>query len=367
LPLTGSGAVYGGGMRTVMEIAVEEINAAGGIMGRPVELVIEDDGTNADQGVRAAGKLINVDHVDTIIGTWASGVTLAVAPLTIEANIIMMVESGADAISELEDNNTIFRIGSKSSDTGGAVARYFLEKGLTNAIMLADSGDAADSQVQGFQRTFTTGNGTITDTIRYEPKLSSYATEVGRVLQSGAEAVALFCFTEEAIPIVREVYEAGTSALWGAPRYCVNEQVVDEVGPEAVEGWFVVDSALPSDDTPGFADLAKEYKNRTGENLLDNSYAQSVYDGVLTWALAAELANSTDGADVGSALQTVTNQPGTTVSTFAEGVEALRSSTEIDYDGLTGISFDENGDTPPLYAAFKLQQGAFVFDKIVIP
>ena len=67
-------------------------------LGRPLELFVEDDATNPDQGVRGAHKLIDVNKVDAIIGTWASGVTLAVAPLTIAANIIEMNVSGNPTI-----------------------------------------------------------------------------------------------------------------------------------------------------------------------------------------------------------------------------------------------------------------------------
>ena len=81
LPLTGGGGAYGPSMQRAAELVVNEVNAAGGVLGRKVQLLTEDDQTNPDAAVRAARKLIDADKVCAIVGTWASSVTTAVAPL----------------------------------------------------------------------------------------------------------------------------------------------------------------------------------------------------------------------------------------------------------------------------------------------
>src|SRR5215510_10185605 len=84
-PLTGAGGSYGPDMQRSVVAVVERINKAGGIAGRAIQLFHEDDQTNAEAGVRAARKLIDVNKVVAIVSTWASAVTLAVKPLCIEA------------------------------------------------------------------------------------------------------------------------------------------------------------------------------------------------------------------------------------------------------------------------------------------
>lgn len=365
-PLTGSGSVYGGGMQAALEFAVEEINAAGGINGRPVEVVVEDDGTDADQGVRAASKLLDVDEVDAIIGTWASSVTLAIAPLTIAADVVMTVESGVNEISDLDDNNTIFRIGGRSADTGAAVAAYLLETGKMSAAILGDTGDAADSLSEGFTERYAADNGEVVDEVRYQENLPAYATEVSQVVDLDAEAVALFCFSREGVIIAREAFEASSTATWGAPIYCINDDAIAAVGAEALEGWFVWGDAEPA-DTPAFRDFSDRYETETGENLIDNLFAASVYDGAISVALAMEKAGTTDGSAVGDAMFEITNAPGESVFSFEEGVEVLRSGGEIDYEGLSRITFDERGDTPPAYAIFTIQDGEYVFEMEITP
>src|SRR6059058_3435192 len=100
-PLTGSGGSYGPSMRKAMEWVAQEVNAAGGVNGRPVQLFSEDDQTSPEAAVRAARKLIDVDKVAAIMGTWASAVTTAVAPLCWESKTFLCTVSGADSITLL--------------------------------------------------------------------------------------------------------------------------------------------------------------------------------------------------------------------------------------------------------------------------
>src|SRR5260370_30542244 len=89
-PLAGAGGSYGPDMQRSVVAVVERINKAGGIHGRPVQLFHEDDQTNAEAGVRAARKLIDVNKVVAIVSTWASAVTLAVKPLCVEAKVFVI-------------------------------------------------------------------------------------------------------------------------------------------------------------------------------------------------------------------------------------------------------------------------------------
>jgi len=98
-PLTGAGGSYGPSMRKSMAWVIEQVNGAGGVLGRRVELVSEDDQTNPDAGVRAARKLIDVDKVAAVMGTWASSVTTAVAPLCWESKTFLTTVSGSDSIT----------------------------------------------------------------------------------------------------------------------------------------------------------------------------------------------------------------------------------------------------------------------------
>ena len=108
-PLTGAGGPYGPVMAKAAAAVVEEVNEAGGVLGRRIELVSEDDQTNPEAGVRAARKLIDVDKVSAIMGTWASSVTTAVAPLCWESKTFLCTVSGADSITQLPHQGYLIR------------------------------------------------------------------------------------------------------------------------------------------------------------------------------------------------------------------------------------------------------------------
>src|SRR5471032_3150865 len=108
-PLTGAGGSYGPVMAKVAAAVVEEVNAADGVLGRKIVLVSEDDQTNPDAGVRAARKLIDVDKVSAIMGTWPSSVTTAVAPLCWESKTFLCTVSGADSITLLPHQGFLVR------------------------------------------------------------------------------------------------------------------------------------------------------------------------------------------------------------------------------------------------------------------
>ncbi len=106
-PLTGAGSADGPRMLAGMQAVAKEVNAAGGLLGRQIEFIIEDDQTNPDAAVKAARKLIDVDRVPVIMGTWASAVTTAVAPLCWESKTFLTTVSGADTITKGDQSRQI--------------------------------------------------------------------------------------------------------------------------------------------------------------------------------------------------------------------------------------------------------------------
>src|SRR6186997_2107378 len=135
-PLTGAGGSYGPSMAKVAAAVVEEVNAAGGVLGRKVQLVSEDDQTNPDAGVRAARKLIDVDKVPIIMGTWASAVTTAVAPVCWESRTFMMTVSGADSITQLPHRGYLIRTQPTSKLQATAHATYIAGTGKKKIAVL---------------------------------------------------------------------------------------------------------------------------------------------------------------------------------------------------------------------------------------
>src|SRR3989454_5918118 len=127
-PLTGAGGSYGPDMQRSVVAVVERINKAGGIHGRPVQLFHEDDQTNAEAGVRAARKLIDVNKGVAIVSTWASAVTLAVRPLCVEAKVFVIGVSGAGSVDPGDHQGYIARTPPNTQRPGRMYATFALTK-----------------------------------------------------------------------------------------------------------------------------------------------------------------------------------------------------------------------------------------------
>ena len=114
-----------------------EVNAAGGVLGRQIELVSEDDQTNPEAAVRAARKLIDVDRVAAIMGTWASAVTTAVAPVCWESKTFLTTVSGADTITQLPHQGYLIRTQPNNICRSAKLAEFIVSLGVKKVFILS--------------------------------------------------------------------------------------------------------------------------------------------------------------------------------------------------------------------------------------
>ena len=179
-----------------MQIAVDEVNAAGG---QQFRLRVEDDATNPDQGVRAAHKLIDVNRVKAIVGTWASSVTLAVAPLTQEADIVEMNVSGSPELTTLEPvgQRSVFRVNATDEALAETVAGALYKQGIKSVTILTNNAAGTMGLGDSFKNLSTKAGGTILATVVYPDKQSSYKTEVGKALSTKPDLYLLSCYTPD--------------------------------------------------------------------------------------------------------------------------------------------------------------------------
>src|SRR6202451_665173 len=136
-PLTGAGSFDGPRMLKAMQAVATDINAAGGVLGRPIQLVVEDDETNPEAAVHAAHKLVSVDRVPVIMGTWASAVTTAVAPVCWESKTFLTTVSGADSITHLPHNGYLIRTQPNNQLQATSHAKFIIRHGAKRVFILS--------------------------------------------------------------------------------------------------------------------------------------------------------------------------------------------------------------------------------------
>jgi branched-chain amino acid transport system substrate-binding protein len=364
LPLTGAGAAYGPGMQLAMQIAVDEVNAAGG---RQFRLRAEDDATNPDQGVRAAHKLIDVNKVKAIVGTWASSVTLAVAPLTQEADIVEMNVSGSPKLSTLEPvgQRTVFRVNATDEALAETVAKALYKQGTKSVTILANNAAGTIGLGESFKDSFTKAGGKILATVVYPDKQSSYKTEVGQALVTKPDLYLLSCYTPDGIVVIKEAYQGGAKAKFAMPAWCLNDQLISGVGANVVEGAIAFDLVAVT-NSKAYERLNAAYKAKTGKEAFDNVYAVHVYDAIHLLALAFQKTGTTTRLAVGKALIEVSNPPGQEVTSFKEGLPILQQGKPVHYVGASGpIKFDEHGDMAPNVGMFTVEKGKLILKTVV--
>jgi len=350
-PLTGAGGSYGPDMQRSVVAVVERINRAGGINGRTIQLFHEDDQTNAEAGVRAARKLIDVNKVVAIVATWASAVTLAIKPLCVEARVFLIGVSGADAVTQGEHKGYIARTQPNTNLQGRMYAKFATSrKEWKRVAYLALQTPFAQSFGDAFTGVLKAAGVTITDSLIYEDKKPSYRSEITRVLATNPDLIMLEGYTPDSIVMAKEIYKAGYKGAVLAPSFAINAKFIEGVGPEVAEGIWNMDRA-PLFDSPAYKEFSAAVPRSD-----QSPYAPQAWDQMSLVALAVAAGKGeVSGTAIKDHLRTVANPPGTVVYSFAEGVKLLQEGKKINYEGASGsCDFDPVGDI--LSAPFSVQQ-----------
>ena len=338
-PLTGAGGSYGPGMRDMAAAVVKVANDAGGILGRPVKLVSEDDQTNPDAGVRAARKLIDVDRVTVVVGTWASAVTTAVAPLCWESKTFLTTVSGADTITQLPHQGYLIRTQPNSVLQGTAFVRLARKLGIKKPYYLGPQTPYAEPTVRSMNKNFEP-DGIVMGSTIYDPQKSSYRSEVDAALRAQPDAILAGGYITDTAVLLRDLYRAGFKGRIMAFGYAVNDKFVADQPKEATDGIWAMS---PSPELDGAA--YKTAAALVGKTEID-TYSAQVFDHVVMALLAMQLAGEASGTAVRDNIRKVSQGDGPKVTNLIDGLAALKGGAKaLDYDGASGpCTFDAIGD-----------------------
>lgn len=358
-PVTGSGSPYGTGMQKMILAAVEAVNAAGGAGGRKLEVFAEDTQTQPQAAVLAAKKLIDVNKVQAVLGTWASGVSLAVMPLTNEAGAILMHCSGAPALSVPPANakGLGYRFQATNDRFGRAFAEIAQKEGFKRPATMAFNNASGIGNTEGFKKAWEAKGGKVVEAVVYEPNQASYRGELQKILAAKPDVIVTGSYLADTTIILREWFQTGENTKWIMPGWAANPDLVKAVGNEASEGIFSVDS-VSNEQAPSFKLYDEAHRKATGQSGLNNVYAAMTWDMVITLALAMEAAGpNADVAAINAKIREVANPEGTKVFSFAEGKEALKKG-KINYEGASSVlDFDQYGDVTPDFGVSIVSKG----------
>lgn len=337
-PLTGAGGAYGSAMAKVAKAVVETINASGGVLGRRLQLYQEDAETNPDSGVKAAHKLIDIDHVVAICGTWASAVTTAVAPVCWQSRTMLFTVSGADSITKLPHHGYIIRTQPNSRLQALRVADFIAERGAKTFYSLSAQTPFATSVYEQMAGEFATKGGkALGDTI-YDASKTSFRTEVERAIAAKPDLLFLNSYATDLAILLRDIYRAGYNGPRFTTGYAATPKVVASL-PKPVTDGLLSYAPSPDPDSPGY----KRVKEILGAE--PDPYSCQVHDHISLAALAMAQGKAATSQAIHDNVRAVGDADGVPVTDAVAGLKAIAEGKRIDFSGASGpCHFDAIGD-----------------------
>jgi ABC-type branched-subunit amino acid transport system substrate-binding protein len=360
-PLTGAGGFDGPRMLKAMQAVAAEVNAAGGVRGLKIELVVEDDQTNPEAAVRAARKLVDVDKVPVIMGTWASAVTSAVAPVCWESKTFITTCSGADPITLLPHQGYLIRTQPNGQLQAGKHAEFIAALGMKRVFVMAIQAPFALPTQKRLEEVLPQHGSAVVGALIYEKDKTTYRSEVDQALRANPDLIYLNGYAPDVTVLLRDLYRAGYSGLRFAQSYALTSKVVESLPADVTEGAYTVQ---PSADigSPAYELAAK----RLGISDPDTYECQAT-DWISLVCLTAATVDNVSGTTLKDNVRRVSQGSGVKVATAVEGLQLIASGKEINYDGASGpCDFTDIGDILDCKFRYtRVEGGKFKFLKIV--
>jgi ABC-type branched-subunit amino acid transport system substrate-binding protein len=347
-PLTGAGGFDGPRMLKAMSAVADEINAGPGLLGRKIELVVEDDQTNPEAAVRAARKLIDVEKVPVIMGTWASAVTTAVAPLCWESKTFLTTVSGADSITKLPHQGYLIRTQPNTQLQAAKHAEFIASLGMKRVFVLAIQAPFAQPTQDRLTEVLKEKGSAVVGALIYDKDKTTYRSEIDQALKTRPDLLYLNGYAPDVTIVLRDLYRANYQGLRFMQSYALTAKSLEALPPEVTQGAYTVQ---PSADLESSA-FQLAAKRLGGE---PDSYEAQATDWISIVALAIQKAGAADGTAIRDVVRKVTQGGGTKVYSAVEGLKLLAAGQDVNYEGASGpCDFNDIGDI--LDCKFRYQQ-----------
>ncbi len=360
MAMTGDLQAFGETSLNGIQLAVDQINAAGGVLEGELEIVVGDTQTAAQPSIDAAQKLVSVDGAVGILGALSSGNTIPVAQSVTSTNSIPQISNASTSpvITDLEDEDFLFRTVPSDAFQGVALSQVTRAQGFESLAIIYVNNDYGEGLAQSFTSAFEAAGGTITGSVPYEQGNASYRGELSQLTEEDPEALVLIGYPENGVTILRQALEEGLFDRFVFTDGMKAPEIIAQIGGEFLEGSVgTVPQALT--DTDAYSNFESAYEAAYGE-VPPKPYIDTAYDAAMVMALAIEQAGSTDSLAIRDALRKVANAPGTEVypGEWAKAKELIANGEDIDYVGASGaINFDGSGDVSGTFAEWVIEGG----------
>jgi ABC-type branched-subunit amino acid transport system substrate-binding protein len=340
LPQTGDLAYLGPPEFAGVDLAIKEINEAGGVLGKPVEQTKGDSGDlTPDIGGEQVDKLLNAGS-DVILGAASSSVSLSVIDKVIGADKVMFSPANTSpAFDTYDDKDLYFRTSPSDVFQGEVLANLMVEDDYNNVAILARQDSYGEGLANRLQEVLKEKGATIASYELYSADATNYTAEVNKIAASNPDAIALIAF-EETTKIVPQLIAKGVGPQ-DVGMYFVDGNTADygdqDFDLEGVKATFPAAAEVPTEFNKKLDDIWAPKK------LKDYTYGAQSYDAVMLTALAAEAAGDDDALALSKELINV-SLDGTACTTYADCLALVQDGEDIDYDGISGpVDLNDTG------------------------
>lgn len=333
LPLSGNAAQYGEWGKSGISLAVDEINSKGGINGKKLEVIYENDSADPKTGVASVNKLINIDKVKLIVGPIPSTVTLAVAPICEKSRVVIMSSSSSPAITAAGDY--IFRNWPSDDFEGAAMAEYGIEKKFKKVAILHINNEYGLGVANVFKKEYSKLGGEVLITETYMQGSSNMRPQLTKIKGYNPDVIYLIGHAKENGHVVKQAKDLNIKAQILGTVGIEGPDLINIAG-ESAEGLVYTAPAFdPDSHDPIIKAYQDAYVKKFGKK--SEIFAATTYDAMKILALMIE-------------------KYGYDSDKIKDGLYKLKN-----YPGVSGITtFDENGDVIKLVMFKTVKDGRFV-------
>ena len=342
--LSGPTFNYGESAKNGLLMAVDEINLGGGIDGRRIDIVIDDDAGSPEKAATMAGKLIDVDKVIAIIAGGTSNNSRAAAPKAQSSKTPLISPSSTDpAVTQVGDY--IFRACFVDAFQGEVMARFAANtlKAKKAAILFDFNSTYGRGLTDYFELSFSKLGGQIVGKLSYTQGDVDFKGQLSTIQAAAPDVIYIPGYYGDVAVIAKQARMIGlTQPLLGADGWDAPE--LWQLGGDALNGSFITTHYSVDDPSPAIQKFVHDYKQRYG-NLSPDAHAALAYDAMRVLADAISRAHTTDATPLRDAL-----------------------AQTKDFAGVTGvISIDANRNAVKPAVVLKLQDAAYIYQETIQP
>ena len=305
-PLTGAFAASGNYVAQGAKIAEDEINKAGGVLGKKIQLVVEDNKSNPTEAVATIEKLVVKDKVPVVMGAWSSTLTLAVMPKLEEYEIPMLVETSSSGKITTSGNPYVFRISPTSEMEAKAFQPLVAKLGIKKADFLNTNNDFGIGSAQEFSKMLKENGVTVGVMETMDPKATDFSAQLTRIKASGGDALFVTTAVEQVTLIMKQAkdqrleHQIITTGGSNSP-----DQVAQQAGDAANGSMHTVFFPPWFPEVTRHPEVSKRYMDEwaaRGHHVGGLTEGFRGYDGIRTIVEAIKLAGKAEASAIKDAL-----------------------------------------------------------------